>query len=53
MLKKTAKKLTKENPHSAANNAEAYESFTETLFFLTTGLTVPLICSRETFFCEI
>lgn len=32
------KKLSKENPHSAANNAEAYEIFTETLFHSDQGI---------------
>lgn len=32
------KKLSKENPHSAANNAEAYEIFTETLFHFDQGI---------------
>ena len=32
------KKLSKENPHWAANNAEAYEIFTETLFHFDQGI---------------
>lgn len=50
MLKKTAKKLTKENPHSAANNAEAYEIFTETLFFFDHGIDGTTYLFKGNFF---
>lgn len=54
------KKLAKENPHSAANNAEAYEIFTETLFHFDHGIDAAIILQdgatylfKGNVFCEI